>query len=402
MESALGQSVRAKQQTTQHTTLQNIIMDNLIHHTEDTIVADDCAVSRTPAFQVNQDPISYSRCDSGFNSGLGSSHPQKSDLEQASGSQPSYNRQQTTDSGICSQFSSMNMNDIPPEYDPRAPDPHHRGELQKDLKPDTDYIELYQPDQDGDSQLHLAIATGYQEVVFAMVRLAPHPDYLNLQNNELYAPLHIAVLTNQPVLVRRLVVAGAKTSVRDQEGNTPLHLASKRGHLQCAEAILRPISAEESQASPGTISWEQDNLQGILNQKNFNGEHCLHLATYGEHYDFIRFLCWSGADMNATEGRSGKTALHYAVNKRQEPLVQLLATPRMAGGCEVEMNIRDWAGRTPLQCARINGDEVIIALLASLGADTSMESEDSNEELEEEYDNSYYNDIEVRVLESRA
>ena len=68
------------------------------------------------------------------------------------------------------------------------------------------------------------------------------------------------------------------------------------------------------------------------------------------------------------------------------------------------MNLRDWAGRTPLQCARINGDDVIIALLASLGADTSMESDDSsNEELEEEYDNINYNDYnEVRVLESRA
>merc|ERR1711936_81598 len=396
--------VRAEQaDTTHHYTP---IMDNLIHHGEDHIVTDDCAtLSRAPAFQVNQHPISYSRCDSGFNSGLDSSQLQKLDFEpsQTSGKTPSYNR---VDSGIYSQFSSMTINES--SNGARAENPlteasHKSGESQDSSKPDTtDYIELYEPDQDGDSQLHLAIASGYQEVVFAMVRLAPHPDYLNLQNNELYAPLHIAVLTNQPVLVRRLVVAGAKTSIRDQEGNTPLHLASKRGHLQCAEAILRPISAEESQASPGSVNWEQENLQGILNQKNFNGEHCLHLATYGEHFDFIRFLCWSGADMNATEGRSGKTALHYAVNKRQEPLVQLLATPRLAGGCEVEMNIRDWAGRTPLQCARINGDEVIIALLASLGAETSMESEDSNEELEEEYGNNYYNDIEVRVLESRA
>ena len=378
-------------------------MDNLIHqhdhvlHHQDDIVTDDCAVSRTPSFEVNQNPISYNRCDSGFNSGLEQSQLlQKLDIEGVpSGSKnPAYNR---GDSGIYSQFSSLNINESQNEKREKV---FPSGESQS--KPDSDdYIELYEPDQDGDSQLHLAIASGYQEVVAAMVRLAPHPDCLNLQNNELYAPLHIAVLTDQPGLVRRLVVAGARTSTRDQEGNTPLHLASKRGHLQCAEAILRPISAEERQATPGAPTWEHNSLHMILNQKNFNGEHCLHLATYGEHYDFIRFLCWSGADMNATEGRSGKTALHYAVNKRQEPLVQLLATPRLAGGCEVEMNIRDWAGRTPLQCARINGDDVIIALLASLGADTTMESEDSNEELEEEYDN-INNDIEVRVLESRA
>ena len=399
METSVQSRNSGEEHTPHHTTTSRY---NNNHHNIDImeklrvedIVTDDCAtMSRASNFEVTQHlPVQYNRCDSGFNSGL---EPHQESLEASPRKHPVYNRE---DSGICSQFGSITINDVKPT------EPTKIGDSPGSHKPDPDYLELYEPDQDGDSQLHLAIASGYEEVVSALIRHAPEAGYLNLQNNELYAPLHIAVLTNQPSLVRRLVVGGARTCSRDQEGNTPLHLASKRGHLQCAEALLRPISAEESESAAGSLGMEQNNLHVILNQKNFNGEHCLHLATYGEHYDFIRFLCWSGADMNATEGRSGKTALHYAVNKRQEGLVQLLATPRAAGGCEVEMNMRDWAGRTPLQCARINGDEVIIALLASLGADTSMESDDSsNEELEEEFENINYNDYnEVRVLESRA
>merc|ERR1712013_70600 len=142
----------------------------------------------------------------------------------------------------------------------------------------------------------------------------------------------------------------------DLEGNTPLHLASKRGYLECAEALLRSISTEELKEACVNASSSHLSLHKILDTKNYQGEHSVHLATFGKHYNFIRFLCWSGADMNATEGRSGKTCLHYAVNKRDLNLVGLLASKKALGGCEVDLNTRDWCGRTPLLCAIINGD----------------------------------------------
>lgn len=84
--------------------------------------------------------------------------------------------------------------------------------------------QFYGVDADGDSQLHLAIADGATEIVFALIRMAPDPSYLDIQNNEMYAPLHIAVLVNQQAMVRRLVVAGAQTGIvvlffRHQEYN---------------------------------------------------------------------------------------------------------------------------------------------------------------------------------------
>ena len=305
------------------------------------------------------------RYDSGCISGGNMSSCQASPLHTSTSSRVEYNR---LDSGICERMSDqLRITDNEPKL---AVTPQQCPGL-----------EFFDADCDGDCQLHLAVAEGVTEVVFALIRLAPHPAYLDIQNNELYAPLHIAVLVNQPRLVRRLVVAGATTDIRDREGNTPLHLAAKRGFKECAAALLSPISTDELREADISAAFTPTHLHTVLDMKNFNGEHCVHLATFGQHYEFLWFLNLHQADMNASEGRSGKTALHYAVNMRDERLVQMLATPREAGGCGVALNARDWSGRTAHRCSKINGDEGIAVFLASLpGCDTH--AEDSDEDFE--------------------
>jgi len=269
-------------------------------------------------------------------------------------------------------------------------------------------IDYYHPDAEGDCQLHLAIADGVMEVVSALIRMAPSAELLDIQNNELYTPLHIAVLVNQPDMVRGLVVAGVATDSRDKEGNTPLHLAAKRGLERCAMALLSPISRDELQKAGATPCTNHTRLPSVLDLKNYNGEHCVHLATFGQHYDFLRYLNFRQADMNSMEGRSGKTALHYAVNMGDEFMVRLLAEPKEHGGCGVWLNARDWAGRTALQCAKINGDDNIFRYLSSLpGCDTSMDESDEDFEFDTDEDAELdnFNDIEIngiRTVESKA
>jgi len=333
------------------------------------------------------------------------------------------------DSGLCEQMSeSLTLSDpqeILNTQQPSSLHHHHQQQHASNIPPVASpqpapvpaavVEQFYGVDADGDSQLHLAIADGATEIVFALIRMAPDPSYLDIQNNEMYAPLHIAVLVNQQAMVRRLVVAGAQTDIRDREGNTPLHLAAKRGHKDCAMALLSSISTEELKDSVVPhrhSSHQQHSPSTLLNLKNYNGEHCIHLATFGQHYELIWYLNLQQADVSSLEGRSGKTALHYAVNMGDERLVRLLATPKDMGGCGIWLNARDWSGRTALQCARINRDENIGNFIASVpGCDTNLDDQNTSDEdfefdtEEEDICDRDYNDIEVngiRIVNSIA
>ena len=227
----------------------------------------------------------------------------------------------------------------------------------------------YEPDEDGDVQLHLAVASGLADVVEVLVRMVPNPQLLSLQNNQGYSPLHIAVLQNQPAFARRLVVAGAKLDLKDDEGNTPLHLTARRGYVECAEALLRPIAIQES--SPTSLQQQTcTHPSDLIEQRNDLGQYCVHLATMGGHVAYLQFLSWNGADMNALEGRGGRSALHLAVGARNVSLVQCLVEPKPTG-CGVDPCLLDWYGRTPHQLSLMNGQSDIAALLASKGSATT-------------------------------
>jgi len=394
-------------------------MNNFDKMEEERIENDDASCVALSSLQVKD--LNFTGLDSGFASGgssascytltlpssssINQSHnlsSTKSDLYTSQGPvNPALHRNyERTDSGVCEKMCLMDISD----RTHISPLP-----LLSSISP-SDVEKFYNVDADGDCQLHLAIADGASQIVTALIRIAPDPTFLDIQNNEMYAPLHIAVLVNQAAMVRKLVIAGAATDIRDQEGNTPLHLAAKRGHLGCAKELLRSISTEELKDSPMMANSHQHSPSSLLNLKNYNGEHCIHLATFGQHYELIWLLRNQQADMSSLEGRSGKTALHYAVNMGDERLVRLLALPKDMDGCGVWLNARDWSGRTALQCATINGDENIANLLKSLpGCDINIDdSSDEDFEFDTEEDEEIiceFNDIEVngvRIVDSRA
>ncbi|XP_018338421.1 PREDICTED: nuclear factor NF-kappa-B p105 subunit-like isoform X3 [Trachymyrmex septentrionalis] len=163
----------------------------------------------------------------------------------------------------------------------------------------------YMQDDDGDTQLHIAIMQGYVEAALILIRLAPHPYLLNIYNDDWQSSLHLAVLTNQSLIVRRLILAGADPSLRNFHGNTALHLACMNGDLACAKALTDPLSPmERNNLIPGQIV---PALPQNLEQRNYSGEMCLHLAATNGH---VNLECKPCLD---TQMYNGLTAYQLAM-----------------------------------------------------------------------------------------
>lgn len=242
--------------------------------------------------------------------------------------------------------------------------------------------DLLRPDEDGDTTLHLAVLQGFIEVVFSLVRIISDPSLLEIPNNKLQTPLHLAVLTNQAPLVRRLVVGGSSVLLRDGHGNTPLHLACRNGFFECAKALCIPITQDERQAALLHGAIPPQPLPQDLESRNYDGQMPLHLAAMNGHGQIAKLLCCFGANVNAIEGKFGRTALHYAVERRHPALLHFLITQ-----CNAVIEAETYSGYTAFQLATASAP-MLAGLLVNLGAkhhpQLSSDGEESEDSASEE------------------
>ncbi|BFF95175.1 NF-kappa-B inhibitor cactus [Drosophila madeirensis] len=236
--------------------------------------------------------------------------------------------------------------------------------------------QFYQQNDDGDTPLHLACISGYVDVVAALIRMAPHPCLLNIQNDVAQTPLHLAALTAQPNIMRMLLLAGAEPTVRDRHGNTALHLSCIAGEKQCVRALTEKFGATEiheahrqyghrsNDKAVSSLSYAR--LPADLEIRNYDGERCVHLAAEAGHIDILRILVSHGADINAREGKSGRTPLHIAIEGCNEDLANFLLDE-----CEkLNLETATFSGLTAYQFACIMNKSRMQNILEKRGAET--------------------------------
>ncbi|XP_026175137.1 nuclear factor of kappa light polypeptide gene enhancer in B-cells inhibitor, alpha a [Mastacembelus armatus] len=162
--------------------------------------------------------------------------------------------------------------------------------------------------EDGDTLLHLAIIHEATDHAIQMIKLSHNHPFLNVQNHQRQTALHLAVITEQPQLVEKLLKAGSDPRLVDDSGNTALHVACKKGSLACFSLITQNQKC-------------QRHLGSIVSFPNYNGHNCLHLASINGYISLVENLVQLGADINAQEQCSGRTSLHLAVDLQNPTLV---------------------------------------------------------------------------------
>ena len=239
-------------------------------------------------------------------------------------------------------------------------------------------------DEDGDTELHVAIIMNDIEHVFNFLLkndLWRQPDYsiescsrcplVNITNNLGQTPLYLATVTGQERLVNALLSAGADASIKCwRTGRTALHEACLAEWQNLA--IVRAILFHQRSSDEQRI---------LVNDKDKHGKTVLHSTVEAKRYAELELLLSvMELDLNATQGKDGKTAMCLASENNEMEIVKLL----LQRGALV--NVKSFSGFTAFDFARDRQNLSIMIQLAKAGAKQGASILDTDAEDDEDYD----------------
>ncbi|KAL1259509.1 hypothetical protein QQF64_010086, partial [Cirrhinus molitorella] len=243
---------------------------------------------------------------------------------------------------------------LTPYPDPYFPWPRQPPSLESTDRLLADIAEATRQDEDGDTPLHIAVVQENCQLVSWLIKIYRRGlKDLDVFNNLRQTPLHLAVITHQPLLVKALLDAGADPGALDRNGQTALHLCCEHNEANCLSVILRHYP---------------QNPSPHLEMRNYEGLTPLHLAVQNGDKKLARILLKSGAEINAGDNKSGRSPLVHAVENNFTEMVSFL----IESGCDV--NAQSYSGNTALHSACGRGHIEIVRVLLKNGADSSLKN----------------------------
>ena len=198
-----------------------------------------------------------------------------------------------------------------------------------------------------------------------------------VRNEDGDTALHLAILKNREQFVEILLHCGADVNSRGEWGQTPLHLTGK--NLPIAKLLLdndvqvnaidfggyTPLHYVAQYGKAAVAQFLIENGANINDQENqsqslpcFGNSSPLHLAAISGNSDTTDVLIRYGADINAID-KHGATALHYAIYEGHIQTAKALTK----NGAKIKQPVKDtghksllvWPGATALHIAVATG-----------------------------------------------
>ncbi|XP_050415895.1 ankycorbin [Patella vulgata] len=217
-----------------------------------------------------------------------------------------------------------------------------------------------QPDDDGDLPLHIAVVHENIRMIKKFIQLMKLArKSVDKFNKQKQTPLHLAIKLDLREAIKLLLDAQADVNYVDHTGCTSLHLTVKHQLPHIANLLF-----------------EHSRVEIEVNTRNFAGLTPLHTAVEKNDERMINLLLDKRVDVDALDGKSGRTALYHAVECEKKSIVSLL----LKRGANPE--IQNYAGNTAIMAAQARSFTDISYLLTSNVNDLNdMEvDEQSNED----------------------
>ncbi|KAK3607524.1 hypothetical protein CHS0354_025776 [Potamilus streckersoni] len=192
--------------------------------------------------------------------------------------------------------------------------------------------------------LHLAIKYGLHLDNLGCHLIKGVKNLLNERDNFGCTPLHYATKAGHLVAIDDLLKLGATINLKDNEKKSPFHFAAKYGRYNTCKRLL------ESEMGPN-----------IINETDGEGLSALHLAAQNGHTKIISLLMQKGA--YCTRDNLDNTPLHLASDNGYTKSMRLLLTvyPNL-------LNVANKDGDTAIHVAAKAGHSTAVELLMTLCA----------------------------------